>query len=97
MEFNKLKECINKLIFMQEDIVFFLEEEIDEIIEKNIIDDKRVEDIFERLLNLFQTDEVFNLYKKLGRYYYYINKELVIEYCNLYKELYLDEDKILKK
>ena len=57
-----------------------------------------IEKLFDNLLNLIQTDEVLNLYKRLGEYYYKINKELVIDYYNIYNEMYLEDDeKILIK
>ena len=98
MGLDNIKNAIKDILLMQENLLLFIEEDIDEIIENNIIDDKRVEELFEQLLNLFQTDDILNLFKKLGNYYYKINKELVIYYYNFYQEMYLDEDKkILKK
>ena len=98
MNFNDLKEMINNLLLTQEDVIMFLSDEIDDIIKNNVIDDKEIEKLFDNLLNLIQTDEVLNLYKKLGEYYYKIHKELVIDYYNIYNEMYLEDDeKILIK
>ena len=98
MEYDDIKNTINKILLMQENIVIFIKDEIDNIIENNIIDDKRIEKLFDQLINLFQTEEVFNLFKKLSNYYYKINKQLVRDYCNFYKDLYLEDSlKILKK
>lgn len=98
MEFDKIKYMINTLLLVQADLVCFLSDEINDIIKNNIVNDKEIEKIFDNLLNLLQTDDVLNLYKKLGEYYYKNNKELVIDYYNIYNEMYLEDDeKILIK
>ena len=95
-DYKLIKDSINNLISLQNDYLKYLESKIDSFIEDKIINDKEVEELFESLLNLFQTDKVLELFKKLGRYYYFINKELVLDYFNLYKEMYLDSDEKIK-
>ena len=97
MNYSELVDYINRIILLQDNIILFLKNDINYIIKNKIKDDKKIEDIFDKLLNLFQTEEVLTLFKRLCRYYYFINKELVVEYFYLYKEMYLDDDKILKK
>lgn len=97
MKIEEIKILIDEISELQKDTVKDLEIEINYIINKRIIDDNRVANVFDSLLNLLQTDEVLILFKKLGRYYYYVNPYLVCDYVNFYKEMYLDnDDKILK-
>lgn len=97
MNLDDIKILIDEISELQKDIIKDLEIEINSIINKKIQDDDRVCKLFDSLLNLLQTDEVVYLFKKLGRYYYFINPYLVCDYVNLYRDMYLDsDDKMLK-
>ena len=97
IDFDSIKILIDEINDLQKYVIKDLEFEINYIINKKIIDDDRIAKLFDSLLNLLQTDEVLILFKKLGRYYYYVNPYLVCDYVNLYREMYLDNnDKMLK-
>ena len=99
MDLSEIKILVDEILELQKDIIKDLENRIDYVINKKVKDDDLVAELFDVLLNLLQTDEVLNLYKKLGRYYYFVNPYLVSDYINIYKDMYLDSEdeiKILK-
>ena len=96
-DLESITKMIENLIKLQNKVLIYLEKDINNFIKLKIKNDILAERLFEQLLNLFQTDRVFNLYKKLGVYYYNINPKLVEDYFEIYKEFYLDDEKIIKK
>lgn len=95
---DEIIKSINNVLSLQDDYLKSIEKDINLIISNKIIDDSRVEKLLDNLLNLLQTDKVLYLFKKICKYYYYINPVLIIEYCYIYNNLYLDDnEKYLKK
>ena len=92
MNLDDIKCLIDNINSLQQIAIKEIESKINYIIDNKIVDDNLVEKIFEELLNLLQTDEVTNLYKKLCFYYYNINTYLVNDYIEYYKDMYLDPD-----
>ncbi|MBQ8891656.1 MAG: hypothetical protein IJ068_02195 [Bacilli bacterium] len=89
-ELKDIKKMIDELLVLQDNYLAIIRYDIDYIISNEVVDDDKVAGIFDELLSLLQTDEVLNLYKKLCRYYYFVNSELVVEYVDFYKEMYID-------
>ena len=70
-----------------------LRTEVDVVIRQRVVNDARVERLLESLLNYVgHSEEALALFKRLGRYYYYHNPELVASYVMAYKELYDSDD-----
>ena len=90
-DLDEIIQCIKNLESIQQVVVDDLKIKINNIIKNNITDDKMVEHIYDNLINLLQTKEVEKLFKKLSKYYYFVNPNLVCEYVNLYRELYIDD------
>ena len=91
-ELKEICNLIKEVMSLQDGYILSLEREIDFIILNKIVDDNKVATIFDNLLNLLQTDKTLELYKKLCRYYYFVNPRLVTDYVYCYKEMYIDED-----
>ena len=89
---EELVKMIKEIDNLQQIVLKNLNREINYIINNKIVDDKKVESLFEDLLNLLQSKRVLNLYKKLGRYYYFVNSSLVDEYVNIYIDMYCDNE-----
>jgi len=67
-------------------------QEINYIINSKSIDIKDIERILDSLLECCYSSNILELFKKLCRYYYYINKQAVIEYVELYREMWDNDD-----
>ena len=94
---DDLIPMIKDLIEQQSDYLENLKEEIDNIIKYNLINEHKIETLLDQLLSLIQTDRVVNLYKKLCRYYYSINKKKALDYAKIYLEMYPEEKVNIKK
>jgi len=66
-----------------------LRTEVDVVICQRVVDDARIDRLLDSLLNFAgHSEEALALFKRLGRYYYYQNPELVSSYVMAYKEFY---------
>ena len=70
--------------------------EVNYIIQKQITSKKTIEDCLDKLLDI-PTTKAESLFNKLCNYYEKINKEIATEYREIYKELYFDDFKKIKK
>ena len=94
MNIDDLKNEIDNIISIQKIIVLDISKKIDYIILNKIVNDNYIEKIFDELLNLFPTDDIIKLYKRLAIYYYKFNSELVCDYISYYNEMYLEDNEI---
>lgn len=94
---DQLAPQVKAILELQTPIVNNLELRINYIINNHIKDNSYIETTLDNLLNLMQTDKITNLYKKLCRYYYSIDKKSAIEYASIYLEMYPEEKEKIKK
>ena len=67
--------------------------EVDAVIRQSVVDDVRVEWLLDNLLNYAgHSEEALALFKRLGRYYYDQNPELITDYVMTYRDLYDSDD-----
>jgi|WetSurMetagenome_2_1015567.scaffolds.fasta_scaffold45645_2 hypothetical protein len=66
--------------------------EVDAIISDKIRDLMRIERCLDRILDFCFDDEMLLLYKKLCRYYFYIDPEATVFYINAYREMWDEKD-----
>jgi len=92
LDLDKIINQFKYLETIQEVVINNLDKEMNFIILNNIIDDFKIENLFEQIINLFPCDKVENLLKKLGCYYYNVNSDLVKFYVDTYLEMYYDEE-----
>ncbi|MBR3661368.1 MAG: hypothetical protein IKN63_05695 [Bacilli bacterium] len=93
---NEIIEISKRIQLLQEDIIRGLDNEINIIIEKRIVDDNRVSYLFDKITNLFPCNQVESLLKKLSHYYYNINYNLVMFYIDTYLDMHYDKEDIQK-
>ena len=65
--------------------------EVGALIAEGSLDAKRIEHLLDGLLDFAFNPEVLLLYKKLCRYYYFIDPRATVSYVNAYREMW-DED-----
>jgi len=68
-------------------------QEIDSIITSKATNVKDIERILDSLLGICYDSNILKLFKKLCRYYYYIDKQAVAEYVEMYREMWDSDDK----
>jgi len=89
-EFGGTIENVQALV---REAISFIEPEVNEIIRKRITDSKQVETLLDNLLNYAGMDNNgLYLFKRLCRYYYFINPEVTVEYVYTYRDLYDSDD-----
>jgi hypothetical protein len=62
--------------------------EVDAIINDKIRDSRHIERCLDGILDFCFDDEMLLLYKKLCRYYFYIDQETTVFYVNSYREMW---------
>ena len=67
-------------------------QEINYIINSKSTNIKDIERILDSLLGFCYDSNILELFKKLCRYYYYIDKQAVAEYIEFYKEMWDNDD-----
>lgn len=67
-------------------------QEINYIIDLKLTNIKDIERILDGLLGCCYDPSILKLFKKLCRYYYYIDKQAVAEYIAVYKEMWDNDD-----
>ncbi len=66
--------------------------EVENIIESNTKDQQTIERCLDGMLDFCYDKKMLLLYKKLCRYYVAINPSAVVEYINIYRELWDSEE-----
>ena len=93
---NRISSLIQNQIELQKGYLDLLEESFAFIKYQNITRESQIERLLDEVLNMFQTEEVRELYTRICLYYHAINRETAKDYANIYLELY-EDDSILKK
>ena len=99
-DFQEIKKLINDLIEISGKQLDSLSEEVEEIIKYHVTSEHTISKLFDSILSLpfAKDEEVKNLFYKLLNYCYTFNNSLALDYENIYKEYYCDEDiKIISK
>ena len=99
-DFQEIKKLINDLIEISGKQLDSLSEEVEEIIKYHVTSEHTISKLFDSILSLpfAKDEEVKNLFYKLLNYCYIFNNSLALDYENIYKEYYCDEDiKIISK
>ncbi len=99
-DFQEIKKIINEIIEISSKQLDIFSEEIEEIIKYHVTSEYTLSKLFDSILSLpFANDEeIKSLFYKLLNYCYAFNNNLALDYENIYKEYYCDEDiKIISK
>lgn len=89
--FNKIKKIIDPLIKLYEIEYREIKPQVSYIIDNKIEDMKYIEPVLERLLNV-PYDPCYKLFIKTCDYVSGFNKEIALEYLEIYKDMYGDND-----
>lgn len=84
----ELCSLISQAMLITNSIYDRLKIEVDSILNSAIKDQAKIENILEQLLNICDRDDATALYKKLCKYYYYINPEVTARYIYLYRDIW---------
>jgi hypothetical protein len=66
------------------------------LIQSKITDEKEIEHLLNYMLDFVDNKKILALYRKLCRYYYFINPQATAEYIQSYKELYDKDEELFK-
>ena len=64
---------------------------VDDIISSQSVDQNHIEHTLDWMLDFCFDADMLLLYKKLCRYYYYINPQATVDYVNFYREMWDSE------
>jgi len=94
--FEEFCNNIQKIIKSSEGIYKLAVQEytplVDTIIESKSKDSGRIEKLLDDLLSCACDEQILILFKRLCRYYYFINHEAVIFYVNAYRKMWDDDE-----
>ena len=86
--FGKLKPIILAIQELSRRAVKEYTPQVNAVISEEITDPMCIEHLLDGMLDFCFNEDMLNLYKKLCRYYYYINPAGTISYVNAYRELW---------
>lgn len=66
-------------------------QDVEQIIRTKSTDIKYIERTLDSILGFCFNQDMLNLFKKLCRYYYFIDKQATAEYIYMYKDMYEDD------
>jgi hypothetical protein len=96
MENNTIFELAEQLNLLQKQAVIqtlaMCQPVVKEIVNCNLKDKQIIEKTLDQLLEVAFDDSVLKLYKKLCRYYYYIDQEATVFYVQSYREMWDSSD-----
>ncbi len=90
-EIDEIVRIAKNIIDSQKPYLEYLEEEFEFIKYRNITRIKQIEILLDNIFNMFQTNEVKDLYIRVCKYYHAIDKEASRDYARLYAEVYEDD------
>lgn len=97
MDIKDIKDMCNSLIELNKQRFAIVKYEVEYILENNIKDKRYIEHQLDELLEVLlisETEEALEIFKKLCRHYYKIDRDATIDYINFYLEDHrLDEEK----
>jgi len=89
---EEIVDIVGKIHVLQQEAVrqtlALYETEVEQIILTKSIDRQRIERALDQLLEVAFDDKVLVLFKRLCRYYYFINAEAVAFYVHSYREMW---------
>ena len=89
---NDIETIVNNINSLTKDNLKIFIPMVEDIISRNSKDVKEIETLLDRLLDCCFNDKVLVLYKKLCRYYFYIDSEAAKDYVRYYFEIYEEDD-----
>ena len=95
MEKQDLYEICKSIIYLNKQRYVIIKDEIEDIIRNNISDNMKIERKLDEMLDIllfYETNESLLTFRKLCKYYFYINPQATVDYINYYREQNDSED-----
>lgn len=84
----ELKELIKQSQRLSEDAVIIYKDIVEDLIISEVKDNNQIELTLDYMLPFCNNNDMLLLYRKLCRYYFYINPEATVDYINMYREMW---------
>lgn len=95
MEKQELYDMCKNIIDLNKQRYVIIKDEIEDIIRNNISDNMKIERKLDEMLDIllfYETNESLLTFRKLCKYYFYINPQATVDYINYYREQNDSED-----
>ncbi len=95
MEKQELYDMCKSIIDLNKQRYVIIKDEIEDIIRNNISDNMKIERKLDEMLDIllfYETNESLLTFRKLCKYYFYINPQATVDYINYYREQNDSED-----
>lgn len=69
---------------------------VNSLIKRQCTDSKEIEQALDGLLNFASDKQILNLFRKLCQYYYSIDPMAIVDYINIYREMWDSEDELFQ-
>ena len=86
---QELYDMCKSIIDLNKQRYVIIKDEIEDIIRNNISDNKKIERKLDEMLDIllfYETNESLLTFRKLCKYYFYINPQATVNYINYYIE-----------
>ena len=95
MEKQELYDMCKSIIDLNKQRYVIIKDEIEDIIRHNISDNMKIERKLDEMLDIllfYETNDSLLTFRKLCKYYFYINPQATVNYINYYREQNDSED-----
>ena len=92
---QELYDMCKSIIDLDKQRYVIIKDEIEDIIRNNISDNMKIERKLDEMLDIllfYETNESLLTFRKLCKYYFYINPQATVDYINYYREQNDSED-----
>ena len=92
---QELYDMCKSIIDLNKQRYVIIKDEIENIIRNNISDNMKIERKVDEMLDIllfYETNESLLTFRKLCKYYFYINPQATVDYINYYREQNDSED-----
>ena len=92
---QELYDMCKSIIDLNKQRYVIIKDEIEDIIRNNISDNMKIERKLDEMLDIllfYETNESLLTFRKLCKYYFYINPQATVDYINYYREQNDSED-----
>ena len=89
MEKQELYDMCKSIIDLNKQRYVIIKDEIEDIIRNNISDNMQIERKLDEMLDIllfYETNESLLTFRKLCKYYFYINPQATVDYINYYRK-----------
>ena len=89
MEKQELYDMCKSIIDLNKQRYVIIKDEIENIIRNNISDNMKIERKLDEMLDIllfYETNESLLTFRKLCKYYFYINPQATVDYINYYRK-----------